>query len=100
MGQHQVLGDELDVHHAAGGLLEIELSLSRLEQVIPHLLAHLPHFAGQGGQIPLLGQHVAADAGEFGDHGIIAIDGTGSHQGLMLPGPGFLLLVLLIGRQR
>ncbi len=100
VGQHQILGDKLDIHHAAGGLLEVEFASPRLEQVIPHLVAHLAHLAGQGRQIPLLGQHIAADAGKLGNDGVIAIDGASPHQRLMFPGPRLVLLILLIGRQR
>ena len=31
LGQHQVLGDELDVHHAAGDCFEVELSSPSLQ---------------------------------------------------------------------
>ncbi len=100
VGQHQILGDKLDIHHAAGGLLEVELAGTGFEQVIPHLVAHLAHLAGQSWLLPLLGQYIAADAGKLGNDGVIAIDGAGPHQCLMLPGPRLVLLILLVGRQR
>ena len=99
MAQHQILGDEFHVHHAARVVLQVEIGrgvgMARID-----LAAHFQHFLAQRRRIARLHQDVGANALEALADRRVAGGMAGAGQGLVLPGPGVLALVLLEGFDR
>ena len=59
MRQHQVLHRELDVHHAAGAVLDVEAARPAPGVRCAHLVAHRAHLVAQRGGVARRGQHGA-----------------------------------------
>ncbi len=105
--QSGVLHHKFNIDDTSGVLLEVERR-RRLErigagtgrrspgaQVIAHLGAHLADLLAQLRQVPLTPQHLGADVLERVAHILAAHQHPSADQGLMLPGPGFILLIAL-----
>ncbi|SAI57532.1 Uncharacterised protein [Bordetella ansorpii] len=96
VAQHQILRDELHVHHAAAVMFQVEqrggIRMSRVD-----LAPHRQHLSAQLRRVARLHHDVGADALEHRAHGRIARRIARARQRLVFPGPGMLALVLLEG---
>ena len=90
--QHQELHHELDVHHAAGVVLQVE-EPRFVGVAVVHLLAHAADLGRQRAQYAALRQDVAAQLLEHGADARAASRMARPGQRLVLPHPGRFVLV-------
>ncbi|MNE78439.1 hypothetical protein D3C80_1748450 [compost metagenome] len=111
-GQSGVLHHKFDIDDTTGILLDIE-GHTGIEgvgrrpggaelgaEVVAHLGAHLADLGLQLGQVARLAENACTHGLERRTHLRATDQHPGANQGLMLPGPGFVLLVTLKGAQR
>ncbi len=92
--QHQVLGDKFNVGDTALISFDIKAIPMFIPQMGAHLLAHLAHFGLQRRGLARGGEHIATNGIKLRFQLRIAIHHPGTHQGLMFPGPGLVLLII------
>ena len=92
--QHQILGNELNIGNPALVGFDIKAIAVFITQVRAHFLAHLAHFRLQRTALARGGHHILTDGIELRFELRIAIHHAGAHQRLMLPRPGFVLLIV------
>ena len=94
LGEHEMLDDELDIHHPAAVVLEIE-ERSPIRMTVVHLRAHRADLRGELGAIAREPQDLVAKRFEARADRRVAGGEAGARQRLMLPGPRLLALVAL-----
>ena len=99
LAQHQVLQQELQVHQPALALLEVEQAISATVEFAAHARAHRHHVFAQLRSVAFARQGGGAHLLEPGRQRCVAGHAARAHQGLMLPGPGPLALVVAVAGQ-
>ena len=106
-GQHGILAEEFDVHHATRIVFQVEGALgahgigrSLAAQMVTHLVAHVDHVAAQGVLGTFDAQNRTTQRLEARGQCVTARHYSSSHQRLVLPGPGILTLIVGESLQR
>ncbi len=98
--QHAGLQQELQVHYAAGTLLQVQSCGIAAVQFGAHAAAHLQHVRIQHTRVALTPQRLCTHLLEVGQQAGITGHAACAHQGLVFPGPCAFALVFGVAGQR
>ncbi|MNP22716.1 hypothetical protein D3C76_1154000 [compost metagenome] len=97
MAEHQILRNEFNVGNPAFIGFDIKAIAVLVAQMRPHFLTHFSHVDLQFLTFARRNQHVPSNGIELRFQLRIAVHHAGTHQRLMLPCPGFVLLIVSKG---
>ncbi|MNV23423.1 hypothetical protein D3C71_1144350 [compost metagenome] len=97
--EHAGLQQEFEIDDTARPLLEVEPRGIAAVQFGTHARPHLQHVGVEHGVVARARQRLRAHPFEVGQQRVIAGDGAGTHQCLVLPGPGAFALVFGVAGQ-